>query len=135
MLYAIDRQWWERHLPEVRETFAGALVSPQRVAGVQRETAWLSGGKMNSGAAALAQAVFWGAERVVLLGYDCQHDGKATHWHGDHPHGLGNAVGVADWPGQFRSLLPRLARTAVVNASRRTALDMFPRIDLERALA
>lgn len=99
--------------------------------------AWLNGERTNSGAAMIAQAAWWGVRRIVLLGYDCQHTGGMTHWHGSHPKHLGDAAGVADWPAQFRAILPRLDSEGVevVNASRVTALDMFPRQSLEQALA
>lgn len=97
--------------------------------------AWLNSDRTNSGAAALAQAAWWGAKRIVLLGYDCQHTGGRKHWHADHPGKLGNADGVADWPAQFAVVLPRLRGIEVVNASRETALCLFPRASLEEALS
>lgn len=135
MLYALDKDWWEQYLPEVRRTFQGALVTPQNIQGVRREVAWLNHERTNSGAAALAQAAWWCAERVILLGYDCQHTGGRKHWHADHPGKLGNAVGVNTWPAQFEAILPRLAGMEVINATRETALPYFPRMTLEEALA
>lgn len=113
-------------------------MSPQpRLAahGVRLESAWLTSARTNSGAALIAQAAWWRVRRLVLLGYDCQHTGGRAHWHADHPAGLGNAHGVADWPAQFRAVLPRLAGVHIVNASRASALDLFPRQTLEEALA
>lgn len=135
MLYALDKAWWEQYRVEARRTFSGALVSPQRIPGVHREMAWLNHKATNSGAAALAQAAWWCVERVVLLGYDCQHTGGQRHWHGDHPRHLGNAAGIDKWPAQFEAVLPRLAGMEVINATRETALPYFPRMTLEEALA
>lgn len=117
--------------------FKGLLVTPQIIPGIRREMAWLDGQRTNSGAALIAQAAWWGVRRIVLLGFDCSHTGGRTHWHGSHPAHLGDAAGVADWPAQFRAILPRLDSEGVevVNASRVTALDMFPRQSLEQALA
>lgn len=122
-------------MAEVKGIFSGELVSPQVLPGVRRETAWLGRARSNSGAAALAQAVYWGASRVFLLGYDCQYTGGQRHWHGNHPAGLGNAAGIANWPDQFVGLLPRLKDAQVINITRQTALDMFQKMRLEEALA
>lgn len=92
----------------------------------------------NSGAGAVALAARWGARRIVLVGFDCQHTGGQRHWHGDHPPGTaGNAAPktVLKWPQQFRELKPRLRGIQVINATRETALDVFPRAELEQALA
>lgn len=135
VLYALDLDWWKVHYTEARRTFAGALVSPQRLPGVRRHTAWLDGRRTNSGAALIAQAAFWRVCRVILLGYDCGHDGRRTHWHGSHPVGLKDAAGAEHWPAQFAAIQPRLGGTTIVNASRRSALALWPRVPLEEALA
>lgn len=134
MLFALDADWWERYGAEAAGIFAGARVSTHRqtAKGVYRERLQYPN---NSGAAALALAVHWGASRVVLLGYDCQLTGGQAHWHGDHPEGLGNAGQVRKWPAQFRELVPRLGNAQVINATRETALACFPRMNLEDALA
>lgn len=71
-----------------------------------------------------------------MLGYDCKHaaDGK-RHWHGDHPKGLGNAGSVGKWPAQFRDVAQRLHGVEIVNATRDTALTIWPQVPLEEALA
>lgn len=134
MLYAVDRAWWQVHGEEARRTFTGSMVSPQKVPGVRRDFGWFPAEKTNSGAMALVVAARMGARRIVMLGYDCQHTGGRTHWHGSHPAGLSDAVSVDLWPAQFRAVLPRLAGVEVVNASRETALRVFPRQTLEEAL-
>lgn len=122
-------------MPEVRQSFAGLMVTPQKIHGTHREMAWLTSARTNSGAAALAQAAWWGARRVVLLGYDCGHTGGRKHWHPDHPGKLGNADSVGEWPAHFAAILPRLRGIEVINASRETALRLFPRASLEEALS
>lgn len=135
VLYALDLDWWKVHLAEVRRTFGGELISPQRVDGVRREVAWLDRRRTNSGAALIAQAAYWGVRRIVLIGYDCGHDGRTTHWHGSHPSGLKDAAGADRWPAQFASIVPRLSGTTVINASRHSALTLWPRRSLKEALA
>lgn len=136
-LYAMDRKWWDVHIDEVRRKFKGELTSIQwRCHGVKKVTGLNP--PRNSGAGAIALAARYGARRVLLLGYDCQHTGGERHWHGDHPPGTaGNAAPktVAKWPQQFRELKSRLRGIEVINATRETALDVFPRAELEQVLA
>lgn len=113
-------------------TFDGLRYSANRVPDVTRvhfET------HRNSGAALIALAARAGASRIILLGYDCQHTGGKAHWHGDHPPELGNARSVDKWPAAFRALARSLpAGVKVINCSRATALDCFPRAVLENVL-
>jgi hypothetical protein len=78
-------------------------------------------------------AIMGGAKQIIMLGYDCQLTDGKTHWHGDHPAGLGNAVGVNNWPQAFWNFEER-ATVPIINASRQTALEMFPRKSLESCL-
>lgn len=91
----------------------------------------------NSGCGAVAFAASRGAERIVLIGYDCQKTGGKVHHHGDHPPNLGNAKSMSQWFVRFRKLAETMSRAKVnvINASRETALTCFPRMDLEAALA
>lgn len=134
VLYALDRAWWDKHLDEARQVFAGLLVSPQKVQGGERVVNWVPRDRTNSGAMALVLAAYWGVRRIVMLGYDCQHTGGRTHWHGSHPQGLRDAHGVENWPAQFGAIVGRLSGVEVVNASRVSALRMFRRATLEEAL-
>lgn len=131
VLYAMDHAWWQRYLQEVRATFCGALVAPGRLPGVHRVPVE---GVGNSGAGAIVLAAQWNATKIVLLGYDCQYTGGKAHWHDDHPRGLGNAAALPGWLADFKRLLPRMSGVQVVNATRETALDAFPRVELEEAL-
>lgn len=86
----------------------------------------------NSGAGAVALAALRGAGRVVLLGYDCQTTRGRKHWHPDHPSVLGNAGSLPKWAEQFRQLMRAVAgEVDVINATRETALQCFPRAKLE----
>lgn len=97
--------------------------------------AMFGSGCLNSGAGALLMAKHYGAELIIMLGYDCQvgEDGQ-RHWHGSHPKGLGNAGMIAKWPEQFAKVARQLQPTRVVNASRVTALECFECMSLEEAL-
>ena len=134
VLYAMDFDWWQMYGEDERIKFNGARYStckPPRGLGVQRLPITHYG---NSGAAAISMAAQGGAERIVLLGYDCQRTGGKAHWHGDHPSKLGNAARMNDWADGFRQLAQDHKSITIVNASRDTALDCFKRVDLQTAL-
>lgn len=128
----MDRAWWQRHYDDTRG-FAGEKLTVAKAArGAAVVDLPYSG---NSGAGALMLAHHYGAHRIIMLGYDCSYaaDGK-RHWHGDHPKGLGNALSIGDWPGQFAKVKGLMDGAEVLNASRESALQIFPRISLEAAL-
>jgi uncharacterized Rossmann fold enzyme len=131
----MDAAWWERHIEEVRRDFQGVSYSSndfpaQGIVRVKQPFKAFG----NSGAGAIALAAKFGAKRIILLGYDCQHTGGMKHWHGDHPAGLGNAGRIERWPDKFKRLAATLEGVEVINCSRATALTVFPRGDLESAL-
>jgi len=130
-LYALDEKWWEVHGAEAAAEFSGDRMSATGVAGVRRVPITRFG---NSGADAIAAAVFYGARRVVLLGYDCQKTNGMTHWHGSHPSPLGDAGSMPKWPAKFRRLALVMRKAEILNCSRETALTVFPRANLEDAL-
>jgi hypothetical protein len=134
VLFAIDVKWWGEYLVEVQKNFAGKMFRPS-----PSPINWgISVAKVphfnNSGAAAVSMAYTYGAAKIVLLGYDCQHTNGATHWHGDHPKALGNAKTVGKWPAKFKGLASYVRGCEVVNASRETALTCFKREPLEQCL-
>lgn len=119
-------------LAEVERDFKGLRVSPMQVQGAR----WVTFRKCrNSGAGAIALAAHFGAQRIGLLGYDCQHTGGEKHWHGDHPKSMqGNAGSVGKWPKQFQQLADELRSIEIINLSRATALTCWPRGTLEEFL-
>jgi hypothetical protein len=137
-LFAMDRKWWDAYAAEVREHFRGECFTSSaecRCHGLRKLPRFRPYG--NSGAGAIALAAKLGAARAILLGYDMQKTGGHTHWHGSHPKGLGDAGSLPKWPAQFAALAGDLRRTRgmeVVNASRATALQSFPRASLEELL-
>jgi hypothetical protein len=125
----MDRVWWNHYGKEALANFGGARYSPLvNIAGARRIH---SLGSQNSGAGAIVLAVSFGAKRVILLGYDCQHTGGKAHWHSDHPKGLGNAGSVSKWPKQFADIANRFSKIDIVNCTRQTALQCFKRSELE----
>ena len=86
----------------------------------------------------IARLKTFGARKIILLGYDmqCGPNGE-THWFGSHPGALEKGAGLYPrFVQNFRTTLRDLERNGitVINCSRRTALDCFPRLPLEEAL-
>jgi hypothetical protein len=83
-------------------------------------------------------AMLLGAKRIVLLGYDMKAGARGKKHH--HPDHAGrNPTGAAQfkgWVAAFATMAPDLAKAGVeiLNCSRETALDMFPRAKLEDVL-
>lgn len=145
---ALGDTWWKRHGPSL--TFPGLRYCMD-----PRARAWASVLKMDgergltdkrdslttgghSGYQAINLAVHLGATRIVLLGYDLQSRGGVQHFFGEHQHGApGRKLPFDLFQFHFPSMVPALAArgVTVVNASRETALTIFPRVSLEEALA
>lgn len=90
----------------------------------------------NGGYQAINLAYLWGARRILLLGYDMQLTGGMRHWFGDHPPPLNSGSDYSNWIRKFRRLAADLEAEGVqvINCSRETALDCWPRMEIERAL-
>lgn len=162
VLYAADGAYYALRLVELRANFSGDLWTQQqghcKLNGNKREPwadaaprlginivrsvagagivpdAVCRGG--NSGHQAIGLAALFGARRIVLIGYDLQRTGGATHWHGAHAKPLTNG-NPASWIPHFDTLARDLAaaHVSVVNASAATALQCFPRASIADALA
>jgi hypothetical protein len=133
----MDRQWWDEYGAEVNETFRGQKFSCNpiekhwNVTRLQREA---FNGFGNSGAGCVSLAAVGLAETIIMLGFDCQKTNGQSHWHGDHPVKLGNARYIERWPEKFAELARFVRHVKVINASRVTALNLFPKQTLEEAL-
>lgn len=152
MLYACDETWWIHHFPLLATHFQGELWTIAEGARERFDLRWIYGADMgglsrdpsmihtgkNSGTQAIGLAHCFGAQRIVLVGFDMQRTDNKSHWHGDHPKGLGN--GSLNRYGAWMRGLELVAedckrlRLEVVNASRRTAMRSFPRVTIEDAL-
>jgi hypothetical protein len=132
----MDGDWWKQYLVEARATFLGARFTVNNIGKVHgvkvMAKPFTAFGNSGSGAINLAYAA--GAKKIILLGYDCQHTDGKRHWHGNHPKGMGNADVFAKWPAQFKRLADHLKGVNVVNCTRQTALDVFPKKRLEAVL-
>lgn len=90
----------------------------------------------NSGYQAINVAFLYGAEKVLLLGYDCKSapDGK-THWFGSHPSPTSPEV-YDEYLKHWQSLPAALNenKLEVINCTRDTAIDCLPRGDIMEVL-
>lgn len=158
VLYSSDRYWW-MHYRAVRE-FGGLRAtiefSPGRYAkelltvapemfvlkqtghqGVETNPAGLRTCGQNSGGAAVNLAVHLGAQRIVLLGYDCGVPGSKRHFFGDHPRTLSQISPYPTWRAAFDTMRAPLDALGieVINCSRSTAITAFRCAPLAEALA
>ena len=137
--------WWRREGPALQFTGLRYTVDPEAA----RWASVLRMGQMDglsadpgvvalghhSGYQAINLAVHLGAARIVLLGYDLQPTGGQDHYFGAHPHGI--PVPFDLFHRHFPSIVEplRAAGVEVVNASRVTALTLFPRMSITEALS
>lgn len=147
-LYACDPTWWDVH--EGAPDFQGQRWTSNRKASVKWNLNWicgdhrpglaLDGGLIhyghNSGYQALNLAVLFGAKKIILLGYDMQRTNGKDHWFGKHPEGLRNSSPYKQFAKAFKSTVPDLERAevTVVNCTRETALECYPKAELRNTL-
>lgn len=149
-LYCADAKWWTYHVGA--PVFAGLKYSIQADAarwpgvevlrntgydGIERDPSGLRTGH-NSTYQGMNLAVHLGATRIVLLGADMStgEDGR-EHFFGNHPKELRGGPPKSDFVPWFATMVEPLRDLGVevVNCSRRTALECFPRHPLEEVLA
>lgn len=151
ILYFCDARWYRWHAAEV-QAFAGMRVTLENlelqreldvrclrdygVNGFAPKPDGVTNGR-NGGFQALHLAAWLGAARVQLLGYDMRAaDDGAMHWHAQHPVATPPTL-FAYWLACFESLAPALEQRGVevINCTPGSALDVFPRMSIEDALA
>lgn len=135
VIFAADNRWWI-HNHELIDIPARRVTLSYRAPdfGAERFRSLIARHGYNSGCLAIEYALCAGAERVLLLGFDCSVKDGAHH-HGSH--GLWpdpTAMTCMIWKQQFERLRKVYADAEIINCSRRTALECFPRADLESAL-
>jgi hypothetical protein len=140
-LYAMDSPWHQHHRKELEQSFGGQRYGLYTTCAAHGAVPMCNKphffAASNSGAGAIGLALYLGASRILLLGYD----GKPSpagqvHWHPDHPKGLSNGKSMPRWPNAMRQVASRakVAGVPVVNCSRDTIYDAFPRGSLAEQL-
>jgi hypothetical protein len=149
VLYACDGRWWRWNkgakdfnpngLKFALERRAGQMYPEVKVlrtgkpTGLSLDPMYLNTGK-NSGYQAINLAVLMGASKIVLLGYDMQRGSNGDmHWHNEHP--IRTPHLYREFRERYQTLVEPLkaAGVEIVNCSRQTALECFPRMPLEQA--
>jgi hypothetical protein len=147
VLYACDGAWWRaaRGAPE----FSGLKITDEARAAEEFGLAkikvcrgcdviltgrmGLLGDAGNSGFQALNLAVQWGACRILLVGFDMSLE-RGEHWHGRHGGSLNNPRqnNIQRWL-SARWAVPD--GVEVINCNPSSALEAFPRMNFEQAIA
>lgn len=92
----------------------------------------------NSGFQALNIALLFGSPKIVLVGFDMRCVGGKSHFFGDHPKELhqNSDEHYRAYVKHFERAAKRLpARISILNATPNSALNCFPMVDLEIAIA
>lgn len=149
VLYACDGAWWDHHIKDVLNVFQGELWTQDEQASnkyalnkvVGQKAIGLGHDKVhygsNSGYQTINLVYLFGAVKIILLGFDMKYGAKGkVHWHGDHVGSLNRGCPVGTFIKNFPALAEDLNKEgiSVINATRDTALDCFPKTSLEDAL-
>jgi hypothetical protein len=135
-IFAGDCGWWDVHysqldIPAKRWSTSGRACLRYGVNHYRSP----DNDTFNSGQRAIQLAAHLGAERVILLGYDCSL-ANGVHWHGEHPPGLKNpdALSVVRWREEFARVAVSLRNVEIINCSRSPSLTCFRRETPEKTL-
>lgn len=135
VIYAGDVSWWRANAEKIDiPAERWSCSAGARKYGVNHHR---MGGPYNSG----LRAIQWAsgrAERIILLGYDCKLGPNGEkHHHPDHPDRNPSESNCRVWLGQYRGWARLSAKKGVQiwNCTRDTAIDCWPRMTLEDALA
>lgn len=131
IIAASDAAWW-RSFPAAREQPA-AKFCMGTTRDVERVRIDALGTGVNSGVLGLECAVRAGATRILLLGADMQ----GTHFFGPYRNGLRNTAPHqrAQHLKQYASWARLNRKVEVLNCTPGSALECFPRADLDACLA
>ena len=124
-LVGCDRYFWETY--KAASVFKGGKFAPKAIKGVLRFVPddYLCG--ENSGLYALKVLRELGAERIILLGYDM----KGGHFHPPH---RGKNPAQSDFA-RYIEQFEKFSGCDIINCTRDSALECFPKIPLEEAIA
>lgn len=84
----------------------------------------------NSGYQAVNLAYLLGAKTILLLGFDM----FGEHYFGKHPDNLNNASPYQSFINSFGTINPKKHGIEIINCSRQTALEHFPRTTISALL-
>ena len=150
-LYACDAKWWHWH--QGVPSFTGPKWSLEHSAwgthrarypdvqrlrntgthSLERDPTGLRNGR-NSGFQAVNLAYHYGAKRIILLGFDMQAVKGRGHFFGEHPNKQKSPY--PQFRQVFTSIVAPLKKSGVevINCSRNSVLDCFPKARLREVL-
>ncbi len=155
-LYACDSSWWRHHegVPdftgekwtshglkppndktEIAARYGLRVVAGEMKPGFSLDPTRIHYGQ-NSGFQAVNLAILWGADPIVLVGFDMRVVEDKRHFFGSHPPGLKSGGSYHVWVKHFeraKAMLP--AGIRIINATPGSALGCFERLTLEEALS
>jgi hypothetical protein len=89
----------------------------------------------NSGFQGINLALLFGANPVILIGFDMRRVGGADHFFGNHPSGLRAPGPFSQWVEHFETAAKMMpAGIEILNATPGSALACFPMVDLADVL-
>lgn len=145
MVYAADGDWWDHYegLPEYKGRKITVNVDAANKWDLECVTYistlnWNCGGHIatggNSGFQAMALAEMHGYERIILLGYDYGFKpNQDKHWWDATIKRHCRSSNYTDWIKRMNQAAP-LIQAEVLNASRESAINCFPRVDIKDVL-
>lgn len=127
---ASDRGWWARYADV--STLDGRKFSMAAFPDTERVSIPMLGSVCNSGVLALEVAKTLGATRILLLGYDMH----GSHFFGQYTNGLRNTTPLqrSNHMKQYRQWADANKGLTVINCTKRSRLECFPKASLEDAL-
>lgn len=147
--YAGDTLWWSKHAAEAKKAFTGELWTQDNVAAARFSLKRVRGAPRdglgtheihqngNSGAQALNLAYLWGANPILLLGFDMKEGPNGEkHHHPDHPKPLIQKQLFGEWIHKLRKVADDLKKRdiRVINCTPGSALPWFPMSDITKEL-
>lgn len=137
VIFAGDHRWWTDNAGKVDIDAHRVSLSynSERQYNTERFKSKIAkNGAYNSGCVAIEYAIVNGAGRIVMLGFDASVK-NGIHHHGPHKTNHNpNETKCQLWRRQFHTLRATYPKADIVNCSRYTELDMFPRSPLEDEL-
>ena len=147
--YGGDTLWWAKHVAEARKTFRGELWTQDNVAAARYQLKRVRGAPRdglgtyeihqngNSGMQAINLAYLWGANPILLLGFDMKEGPNGEkHHHPDHPKPLIQKQLFGEWVHKARKVAEDLKKRdiRVTNCTSGSALPWFPMGDITKEL-
>lgn len=148
IIYAADYRWWAKYHERVKSESSAELYTASAKAsdefglnrvfllpgvGYSNRKGYAHTGSL-SGFQAIQIAGWEKPSKIILLGYDMQHTGGKTHFHGDHEDlTWPNCPNLDRQIGGF-SKLAEQSPIEIINCTRETALECFPRMELDKVV-